>query len=854
MRQLNLQYVRPEMAYTLNHRLSHWYVLYLMLVYITDSVWGNSHYSIPEELELGAAVGNLAKDLGLDARQLSARRFRIVSENKSQYLDVNLNTGMLFIKENLDREQLCEQRLTCVLMLEAVMENPLKLYRVEVEVLDINDNPPVFHRKEFHLEIPEIVSAGARFQLQSAHDPDAGSNSVRTYRLSTNEHFTLELNTDNNHDITPELILRRSLDREQQAIHQLTLTAIDGGNPEKSGTSQIIISVSDVNDNAPVFEQTVYEITTAENVPNGSLIAKVTAIDTDEGLNGEIIYSLSHRTPERVRRLFQVNSRNGEITVVGIVDFEEAKDYRMSVQATDRGSHAVPVHCTVLIKIMDVNDNVPEITVTSNSSPIPEHSSLETAVALLKTIDLDSEERGTVHCYIAKNIPFRLDNSFNNYYTVVLAGHIDRENVAEYNITITCRDGGSPPLTNHKTIRVQVSDVNDNPPRFTQPSFTMYVTENNRIGASIGSVSAVDPDFGENSNLSYSILDSLLHGLPASTFLSINSASGVMFAHRSFDYEQLKLFQLSVQVKDAGSPPLSGNVTVNVIIVDQNDNAPVILSPLPNRGSETEETMPRSADPGYLVARITATDADSGQNAHLFYQLLQPTEESLFTVSPDTGDIWTIRRFGVKDAPKQKLVILVRDNGKLSLSSTVRINLSVLESNTVNAATIGRLDSEPWTSDLRRDLIISFAAISLVFLMAIIILAIKVHKGRNGLNDCSSSWPELMQKDSRYGMHKAAVNLQAPPAHFTGVYESETLPQAFRYEECPVPTMNDMFLKLDGPAAPMINIKTASCVGQENGKIQNSAIKGTMESAEVRCVFNRFRIHDHMHTYTKTCY
>uniref|UniRef100_UPI00398F7AAD protocadherin-10-like n=1 Tax=Pristiophorus japonicus TaxID=55135 RepID=UPI00398F7AAD len=823
------------MAFTLNHSVSQWHVLYLMLVYVSDLVCGNSRYSIPEELELGAVVGNLAEDLGLDAKQLSIRRFRIVSDYKRQYLDVNVNTGMLFIKEKMDREQLCEQNLTCVLKLEAVMENPFNLYRVDVEVLDINDNPPVFRRNELHVEIPEYLSAGARFQIQSAHDPDVGTNGVRTYRLSESEHFILELKTGNKQTVTPELVLQRSLDREQQAIHQLTLTAFDGGNPEKSGTSQIIISVSDVNDNAPVFEQTLYEIITAENVPNGSLIAKIKAIDTDEGLNGEIIYSLSDETPERVGRLFRINPQNGEIRVADIVDFEEANAYEMSVEATDRGPHAVPVHSTVLIKIMDVNDNAPEITVTSNSSTIPEDSPLKTAVALLKITDRDSEERGNVHCYIAKNIPFNLDNSFNNYYTVVVAGHIDRENVPEYNITITCRDRGSPPLSKHKTIRVQISDVNDNPPRFTQPSFTMYVTENNRIGASIGSVSAFDPDFGENSNLSYSILDSPIHGLPASTFISINSASGVMFAHRSFDYEQLKHFQLSVQVKDAGSPPLSCNVTVNVIIVDQNDNAPVILSPLANRGSETEETMPRSADPGYLVARITATDADSGQNAHLFYQLLQPTEESLFTVSPDTGDLWTIRRFAFKDSPNQKLVILVRDNGKPSLSSTVRINLSVLEINTENASTIGRLgDTEPWTSDLRRYLIISFAAISLVFLMAIIVLAIKVHKGRNGLNDCSCSWPAVMQKDSRHGMHKAGVNLQAPPPHFTGVYESDTLRQAFRYEVCPDATMNDlMFLKLDGPAAPMINIKTGSCIPQGNENTQHSAIKGSMDAAEI---------------------
>ncbi|XP_038652268.1 protocadherin-10-like isoform X31 [Scyliorhinus canicula] len=822
------------MAYTLNCSVTHWRVFYLMLVYIIHSVSGIIRYSIPEELKLRSVVGNIAKDLGLDVNQLSLRGFRVVSEYKRQYLDVNLNTGILFIKETVDREEICEQSLGCVLMLEAVVENPLKLYRVEVEILDINDNPPVFQENEFHFQLAEYVSAGARFQLQSALDPDAGTNGVQTYQLSESDHFILELKSSEQHTVTPELVLQKPLDREQQATHQLTLTAIDGGTPEKSGTTHILINVSDVNDNAPVFEQTVYKVTTSENVPKDSVIAKVTANDVDEGLNGEIAYSLSDRTPGRFRSLFRVNSQTGEIGVKGVVDFEETKDYEISVQALDRGPHAVPAYCTVLIKVLDINDNAPEITVTSNSGPIPEDAPPKTPVALLKVTDQDSEERGNVHCYIPQNIPFNLDRSFSNYYTVVLAGHLDREKVPEYNITITCRDRGSPPLTNHKTIHIHVSDVNDNPPHFTKPSFVMYVTENNRIGASIGSVSALDVDFDENANLFYSIIDDPVSGFAASTFASINSATGVMSARRSFDYEQMKSFQLSVQVKDSGTPPLSENVTVNVIIVDQNDNAPVIASPLTSGGSKAEETMPRSADPGYLVAKVTATDADSGQNALLFYQLLHPNDESLFTVSRETGEIWTIRRFGLRDLPQQQLHILVRDNGKPSLSSTASITVSVLESNTEHASTHGLLgNSEPWTSDLRRYLIISFAAISLIFLIAIIILAMKIHRGRDGIHDCSCSWPILIQKDARRGIHKPGGNVPPLP-DFTGVYESDTLPQTVQYELCPDPTISDfMFLQLHGPAAPMINIKTGSCVSQENEKTLNSTIKGSVETREI---------------------
>ncbi|XP_067852704.1 uncharacterized protein [Heptranchias perlo] len=825
-----------RMAYLLNSRVSQWPVLYVIIIYVSNTICGNIRYSIPEELELGAFVGNIATDLGLDMKQLLARRFRIVSENKKQFLDVNLNTGILFTKAKIDREQLCEQGPTCVLMLEAVIENPLKLNRVEIQILDVNDNAPVFQRTEVHLEIPEATPAGTTFPLLSALDPDIGTNSVRSYQLSPNEHFTLKSQTGSEQTGIPELVLERPLDREHQAAHQLTLTAFDGGNPEKFGTTQIIITVLDVNDNIPVYEQNIYQVTTAENVPTNTLIVKVNAVDMDEGLNGEVIYSFSDHTPHRVRELFSLDSTNGEIRVTGIVDFEEAENYQISVQAKDRGPYPVPAYCKVLVKVTDINDNPPEIITTSTSSTIPEDASLDTAVALFRVTDRDSENTADVYCRIPRGSPFKLNGSFNNYYTLVLHGDIDRENVSEYNITILCTDTGSPPLSTNKTIRVQVSDINDNTPQFTQPSFTMYVTENNVIGYSIGSVKAFDPDSNQNAQITFDILDNLIHGLPASTFVSINSANGAMIARRSFDYEQIKTFKVHVQVRDAGSPPLSSNVTVNVIIVDQNDNAPVIVSPLPSKGSIAEETIPRSADSGYLVAKVTATDADSGQNAQLSYELRQPTDESLFTTASETGEIWIIRRFGYKDSLMQKIVILVRDNGTPSLSVTAAINISVQDDDTENAANISRLGiSGIWKSDLKLYLIISFGTSSFLLLVAIVILGIKVHRGRNTTNGYFCCWNTsyLSRKDSFYGTQKTTVNHQIPP-NFTEVYESETLPPPFRYEVCPDSAMNDfMFLKLHGAAAPMINIKTGSCVGAEYRKASNSTSKETTEFHEI---------------------
>ncbi|XP_067900217.1 protocadherin-10-like [Heterodontus francisci] len=816
------------MAYIRNFRVTQWRYSLLILILVLDSVGGDINYSIVEEQEPGAFVGNIANDLGLDVSQLLARRFQIVSGRRTKYLDVNLNTGILFIKEKIDREKLCEQRLVCFLMLEAVIQDPLKVNRVEVEILDINDNAPAFKKNELRLEISEKASPGARFPLQRAYDPDTGTNSVRGYKLSQSEHFTLEMQTDSEQSGIPELVIERPLNREQQFIHELTLTAFDGGIPEKFGSTQIKITVLDVNDNVPVCEQNFYQITIAENVPKDTVIVKVNAVDMDEGLNGEVVYSFSDQTPDKVHELFSLDTTNGEIRVIGNVDFEEAANYQISVQAKDRGLHAVPVYCKVLLQVTDVNDHAPEIMITSASSSIPENAPSETTVAVLRATDRDSEELGNVYCHITRDTPFKLDTSFNNYYTVLTVLHIDREEVSEYNITIICTDAGSPPLTTNKTIRVQVSDINDNAPRFTQTSFTMYVTENNGIGVSIGSVSAFDPDVGKNAILSYSMTDKLLFGLPPSTFVSIDSASGVMFAQRSFDYEELRSFQVLVQAKDSGSPPLSNNVTVNVIIVDQNDNVPVILSPL-----TAEETMPGSAEPGYLVTKVTATDADTGQNARLSYELFKPTDGSLFTVASETGEIWTIRRFGVKDSLKQKLVVLVRDDGKPSLSSTVIINLSVLNYDSETAPNVNILQNiGASTSDLRFYLIISFGIISFVLFIAIIVLAIKVHKSGVKIKGCCCS------ENTIYGTEKSSVNIQIP-SNYMGVCESEILPGPFRYEVYPSldSALKDfMFSKLNGPATPKINTKTGTCVVEENGTASYCMNKETIESHQWQMV------------------
>ncbi|XP_030621251.1 protocadherin-10 [Chanos chanos] len=711
-------------------------VCLLMCAIGFDLVLAQIRYSIPEELEHGAFVGNIAEDLGLDVAKLSSRRFRIVSGARKQYLEVNLENGILFVNEKIDREELCEQSPTCFLHLQVVIENPLELYRVEVEILDVNDNAPSFPWSEFNMEITESAAPGSRFPLESAQDLDVGTNSLRSYLLSTNEHFVLDIQTRNDGSKFAELVLETPLDREKQKAHEMVLTAVDGGTPIRSGTAQITVTVLDANDNVPLFDRSVYRVSLVENAPRGTLVLKLNATDLDEGANGDIAYSFSGHAPLKVRELFSVDSYSGEIRVKGIVDYEKSSVYELYVQAKDKGPSAVAVHCKVLVDILDVNDNAPEVILTSVSTPVQEDAPPGTVIAVISVMDRDSGENGDVDCQIPTNVPFQLHSSFKNYYTLVTSEFLDRESVSEYNITLIARDLGSPSLSTRKTILVQVSDINDNPPRFVQPSYTVYVTENNAPGASICSVTAFDPDSNQNAYLSYSILEGQIQGMPVSTYVSINSDNGNIYALRSFDYEQLRNFQIRVQAQDAGFPPLHSNVTLNVFILDQNDNAPVIVSPLPKNGTVATEMVPRSVDAGYLVAKITAVDADAGQNSRLSYQVLQATDPGLFSVALYTGEIRTIRRFVEKDATRQRLVILVKDNGQPPLSATVSIVLSVVDNVPESLSDFGDLALSPQPhSNLALYLIVSLSTVSLIFLVAIIVLAaVKCYKDRDALS------------------------------------------------------------------------------------------------------------------------
>ncbi|KAM9356596.1 protocadherin alpha-8-like [Symphorus nematophorus] len=682
-------------------------------------------YSISEEVSEGTVVGNIAKDLGLDKNMLKDRKYRIVSSAMEPLFHVNQNDGVLHVSRKIDREEVCERSSTCLINLKTVLENPLEVHYVGVEVLDINDHSPSFPEKEKTLEISESVLPGVRIPLKASRDPDAGPFSVQQYKLSPNEHFRLEVKDKGEDGKIPILIVQKSLDREAAESHSLVLTALDGGKPPKSGDMNILVNVLDVNDNAPVFTKDVYSVMLDENAPVGATVIQVNATDLDDGPNGDVVYSFSNSVSHRLLNLFDINPSTGEITVKGLVDYEEKDKYEIEIQASDKGLAPLATQKSVIIKIVDVNDNAPEIEVTSFSSSILEDSRPGTTVALISVNDLDSGLNGKVICAINDDAAFALSISLqDNMYSLVTKSPLDREKKSEYIITVVAKDTGQPPLSSEKTISVVVSDVNDNRPEFSRSPYTFYITEANEPGTSVFSVKAFDRDENDNALISYHILRDGSEENKLASFLNINPESGDILALKSFDFETLKTFQFQVVATDSGTPSLSNNVTVNVFILDQNDNAPVILYPVSSNGSaEGVEEIPRNVNAGHLVTKVRAYDADIGYNGWLLFSLQEVTDHSLFGLDRYTGQIRTLRSFTETDEAEHKLVILVKDNGNVSLSATATVVVKVVEPKEAFAASdvksATKVDEE---DNVTFYLMITLGSVSVLFIISIIVL------------------------------------------------------------------------------------------------------------------------------------
>lgn len=714
-------------------------LLLLAVLWTQAAALINLKYSVEEEQRAGTVIANVAKDareagFALDPRQASA--FRVVSNSAPHLVDINPSSGLLVTKQKIDRDLLCRQSPKCIISLE-VMSSSMEICVIKVEIKDLNDNAPSFPAAQIELEISEAASPGTRIPLDSAYDPDSGSFGVQTYELTPNELFGLEIKTRGDGSRFAELVVEKSLDRETQSHYSFRITALDGGDPPHMGTVGLSIKVTDSNDNNPVFGESTYSVSVPENSPPNTPVIRLNASDPDEGTNGQVVYSFYGYVNDRTRELFQIDPHSGLVTVTGALDYEEGHVYELDVQAKDLGPNSIPAHCKVTVSVLDTNDNPPIINLLSVNSELVEVS--ESAppgyvIALVRVSDRDSGLNGRVQCRLLGNVPFRLQE-YESFSTILVDGRLDREQHDQYNLTIQARDSGVPMLQSAKSFTVRITDENDNHPHFSKPYYQVIVQENNTPGAYLLSVSARDPDMGLNGSVSYQIVPSQVRDMPVFTYVSINPNSGDIYALRSFNHEQTKAFEFKVLAKDGGLPSLQSNATVRVIILDVNDNTPVITAP-PLINGTAEVYIPRNSGIGYLVTVVKADDYDEGENGRVTYDMTEG-DRGFFEIDQVNGEVRTTRTFNENSKPSYELIVVAHDHGKTSLSASALVLIYLSPA----------LDAQESMGSVNLSLIfiIALGSIAGILFVTMIFVAIKCKRDNKEIRtyNCSSTFKDL---------------------------------------------------------------------------------------------------------------
>ncbi|XP_029792501.1 protocadherin-8 isoform X2 [Suricata suricatta] len=677
-------------------------------------------YSTFEEDAPGTVIGTLAEDLHMKVSGDTS--FRLMKQFNSSLIRVREGDGQLTVGDaGLDRERLCGQAPQCVLAFDVVSfsQEQFRLVHVEVEVRDINDHAPRFPRAQIPVEVSEGAAVGTRIPLEVPVDEDVGANGLQSVRLAEpHSPFRVELQTRADGAQCADLVLLQELDRESQAAYSLELVAQDGGRPPRSATAALSVRVLDANDHSPAFPQgAVAEVELAEDAPVGSLLLDLDAADPDEGPNGDVVFAFGARTPPEARRLFRLDPRSGRLTLAGPVDYERQDTYELDVRAQDRGPGPRASTCKVIVRIRDVNDNAPDITITPLAAPgapaaspfaaaaaaaalggadatsptgpgtpeagaislVPEGAARESLVALVSTSDRDSGANGQVRCALYGHEHFRLQPAYAGSYLVVTAASLDRERIAEYNLTLVAEDRGSPPLRTVRPYTVRVSDENDNAPLFTRPVYEVSVRENNPPGAYLATVAARDPDLGRNGQVTYRLLEAEVGraGGSVSTYVSVDPATGAIYALRSFDHETLRQLDVRIQASDGGSPQLSSSALVQVRVLDQNDHAPVLVHPVPANGT-LEVAVPGRTARDTAVARVQARDADDGANGELAFELLQQEPREAFAIGRRTGEI--VLTGDLSQEPPGRVfraLLVISDGGRPPLSATATVSFVV---------------------------------------------------------------------------------------------------------------------------------------------------------------------------------
>uniref|UniRef100_A0A2K5CTT1 Cadherin domain-containing protein n=1 Tax=Aotus nancymaae TaxID=37293 RepID=A0A2K5CTT1_AOTNA len=641
------------------------------------------NYTIREEMPENVLVGDLLKDLNLsripDKSLKSPMQFKLVYKTGDVPLvRIEEDTGEIFTTgARIDREKLCAGISTdtqCFYEVEvAVLPDEIfRLVKIRFLIEDINDNAPLFPTTVINISIPEHSAINSIYVLPAAIDPDVGINGVQNYHLITSQNvFGLNVTETPEGDKMPQLIVQKELDREEKDTYVMKVKVEDGGSPQRSSTAILQVSVTDINDNHPVFKEEEIEVSIPENAPVGTSVTQLHATDADIGENARIHFYFSNLVSNTAKRLFHLNATTGLITIKEPLDREESPSHKLLVLASDGGS--TPAKAMVLVNVTDVNDNVPSIDIryiinpTNGTVVLSENAPLNTKIALITVTDKDADHNGRVTCFTELDIPFRLRPVFSNQFLLETASFLDYESTKEYAIKLQATDAGQPPLNESSMLFIKLKDENDNAPVFTQSFVSLSVPENNFPGIQLTKVSAKDADSGPNGEISY------LLGTDAPPEFDLDPRTGMLTAVKKLDREKQETYLFTVLAKDNGEPPLTSNVSVFLSVIDQNDNSPVFTH------NEYNFYVPESLAKHGTVGLITVSDPDYGENSAVTLSIVDMND--YFTIDSETGVIQPNISFDREKQESYTFYVKAEDGGRVSRSSSAKVTINVVDVN-----------------------------------------------------------------------------------------------------------------------------------------------------------------------------
>ncbi|XP_018106636.1 protocadherin Fat 4 [Xenopus laevis] len=597
-------------------------------------------FTFPENQEVGTLVSTI---FGSSSRGGSLSFF-IASGNFGNTFHIDELNGQLYIKNPLDFETMPKYEL----WVEArdMGFPPFSSYeKLEITILDVNDNQPQFKQDPFIAEVMENLSQ-RKILTVSAEDNDSGSNGQIEYTIvDGNKEALFSINR-----VSGEIRSTRQLDREKASRYTLSVKASDKGSPSKSSIVKVIINVLDDNDNAPRFSQ-IFSAFVSENAALGCFVTQVTTSDEDSGANAISRYTIADASLP-----FHINLNTGVITVSRPLNREDSDRYIVRVSAHDSGW---TVSTDVTIFVIDVNDNAPRFSKPSYYLDYPETLDVGSKVTQVFATDADEGLNGQVYYFIkSQSELFRINSTtgeiFNKQYLKYqnpsVSGNI---NINRHSFIVSASDRGSPPIMSETTVSINIVDSNDNAPKFLSHKYFTPVSKNAKIGTKLIKVTAVDEkDFGLNSEVEYSLSTESINGK-----FQIDKDIGWITVASSLILDINKNFMIKVLAKDKGKPPLSSQALVNITVTEENYHTPEFSQ------SHVSLTVLESLSVGTVIRIISARDRDASMNGIVTYNISSGNEAGLFAINASTGALSLLKNLDYELCQKHDLTISAVDGG-----------------------------------------------------------------------------------------------------------------------------------------------------------------------------------------------